>query len=340
MELCDEVETAALRYYPATNTFRVLLNSIFMTSLSLKQQQGLVIHEYIHYLENHPYRGRGKEEDRWATAADMVDNWIFDRDFPSQKNHPELPEGACRLTERLRKKLKPEEIYAEFIYRELDDNEVQKSSGNGWESAGAASSDQIQSQVLQNAQLAARAAGGYPGHVQLIINRLKESKLTWSRILRQRIGTFRKIRTVPTLMRDNRRYGNQAEGYKDEHSARLAVIVDRSASVQKEHQIRFFSEIDYRSKYDEIMVIVCDTQVHEVFKYKRRIPIILTGEGGTDLNPALERADQMKAYTILIFSDGQLFIPPIETRTKQLWCITAGGTIHLLGGREVIRMND
>lgn len=328
---------------------KIVFNDEFMSSLDRNEQTFVYIHEIVHYLSRHFTRQGGRNHDRWNCACDYAVNEIITSSFPG--DGPKIPEKALKLTWEMKKKLN-NDYCAEAIYKILDDEQMQKiakslgkgEEGNpldlhpGWGDISEIPDDQIRVQLADAITCASKAAGTTPSQITTLIDELLKPKINWQQVLRHVIGMGRKASDERTWSRLDRRYGDATQGKRKKRTGLIVTIIDTSGSISDEELKQFISELAYQYKHNEVIVIFCDAEVHEVVKYKRHMKFNVTGRGGTNMNPALEEAKKYKANTIVLLTDGGLCAAPIDTAAKQVWVLTNDGTDLLIKDKTVIRM--
>lgn len=168
--------------------------------------------------------------------------------------------------------------------------------------------------------------GSLPGSLVEQIIAASAPKLDYRKVLSGfRASTLSSERNL-TRMRPNRRteFDNLGSLYK--LKTRYLCAIDVSGSIESSDLERFFSTINRFFKYgvDRIDVITCDTQVTDVFEFKKaRHVITVCGGGGTNFQPVINYMEDHKEYDGLIFfTDGAGPVPEIHKRTiipRILW---------------------
>ena len=146
---------------------------------------------------------------------------------------------------------------------------------------------------------------------------LQKSILDWETILRRFSNATIKGDKYRTPLRPNRRYEDQP-GWKYEYNARLAVIVDTSASIIEEELNRFLAEIEKIAKYDtKLLLIQVDKAVTMVTEYKagKWKEMEVYGGGETNLQPAVDLAQSKgRVEGIIVFTDGFVDVPSVKRK--------------------------
>jgi len=102
-----------------------------------------------------------------------------------------------------------------------------------------------------------------------ILDRLT-AKVDWKKVLRYFIKTSQKANRSSTVKRVNRRYAYIHPGKKVNRTAKIAISIDQSGSVDDGMLARFFAELNKLANLAEFTVIPFDTDVGEDKVYVRR----------------------------------------------------------------------
>jgi len=352
-------ETAAcLAKNPDGESVRILFNPEYMDSLTLSQQKWVYLHEIGHWLNRHFLRRAGRDKQKWNRACDLAINDMLLRETEMMvEDPPSPPSGILLLSTAMKNKLPIANRSAEEIYNLLPDPPPNKTSlmgkdkitggcgfapvepnHNQWDDIDSIPADYVSAQIADAIDSATKTAGHIPGTVKTLLEELLNPTVNWRTVLRHIIGQGRPSDTIRSWSRLDRRFDDNLPGRKIVRRGSIATIIDSSGSVTERDLLQFRSEIDHQYKINDVTVIVCDAAVHEIVKYKRRMKFPISGRGGTDMNPALEVCNTIKANTIVILTDGYLFKPPIETKARQIWVLTPDGSDTLLYNKTVVRM--
>ena len=341
---------ACITYDKTTQRCVVSFDPERMGELSILQQKWVYIHELLHWLSQHFLRMAGRNLRKWNIATDFAINDMIAREL-APFNIVAPPQGILLMNKEMKDAIPEADRFAEKIYDWLpDDNDeldklLESVAGNGeptnhqsWSELQDIPTDLIKAQIADAIETSSRAAGNIPGHIKVILDTLLDPKINWRTVLRHVIGSGRPNGQRRSWARLDRRFDNELPGKKKIRRGHLLVVLDRSASVRPDELNQFRTEVEYQFKIHDVTIIVCDTQVTDVIKYRRRMLLEVGGGGGTDLNPGLEEADKLDGGPIVIFTDGGLFREPIQTNKEQIWVITPNGSDGLLKDRTVIRM--
>lgn len=188
-----------------------------------------------------------------------------------------------------------------------------------------------QNEVIQDAvQNAVKKIGTVPQKIAGIINEILNRKpaIDWKHVLRHFIGTSVVNSRRVSISRVSKRYGSPFFGTRPKYNGDLVVGMDVSGSVDDEEVEDFIAEIDGISKIlnIKIPIIQGDTEVEDISMYKKhQRKIIRKADGGTNLQPIVDRALKFKKKNLVLFTDGS--IPPLVVKQRTLIVITSKGTM-------------
>jgi predicted metal-dependent peptidase len=202
---------------------------------------------------------------------------------------------------------------------------------SGWGGEGAANEiakERLKEAVKQAATDAAKAGSwGTIGSDtrQDITDRLLNTKVDWKKVLRYFIKTSQQANRVSTIKRINRRYPYIHPGRKRTRTAKIAVSIDQSGSVDNGMLQSFFAELNKLADLAEFTVVPFDTDVAEdkVFVWKK-------GEnkkwervmcGGTCFNAPTKYVNEHKFDGHIVLTD--MCAPkPIASKCQRMWMTT------------------
>lgn len=322
-----------------TNGKQIKYNPWFVANLTMPQLKGLLKHEVMHVAFMHHLRRGTRDADKWNVAADYVINDIL------IKANEVLPEGGLVDPQYADKS-------TEHVYDLLpDQSNDQPQGGSGqWNIGGVedhpeggpgASEDvqrqleeDIKTEVLQAAN-AAKLMGKTPAGIERLIEKIRESKMPWRKILAR---FFRSVsKTDYTWLKPNRRFLAHDIYLPSLHSECMGPVVigiDTSGSVSANELNRFFGCINgilKQTKPESVHVVYCDAAVGNVQVFKSSdYPISAnkfkpSGGGGTAFEPVFNyvTANKLKPTVLLYLTDmyGDFsFKPP---KYPVLWCATS-----------------
>lgn len=307
-------------------------NSKFVTSLTLGEVVGLLIHEVSHVAYMHPFRIKDRDHKKWNAAGDYVINWIL------KQVGVALPEGglidvqyAEKSTEHVYELIPDSEVSPDYAFGEVKpypgENENEDPTPNEIKQM-----EQEWSVAVKQAVDTARMAGNLPACIEKAVEEVLDSSLPWEELLRN-------FMTSPCTddynwSRPNRRFIGTGLYLPSNFSYGLGEIVsvqDTSGSVsEKEKQIYFseFNAIVEDTNPEKVYSMYVDTRVQEVDEVDRGdYPVKLRNinGGGTEFDPAFIWLEQ-KGITpacLIYFTDGYGYVNVPDPGYPVLWVFTS-----------------
>jgi len=199
--------------------------------------------------------------------------------------------------------------------------------GEGEEADGSATeiAKQRLKEALREAAEEAAKSNGWgtvsSGVREEIMKRIS-SKIDWRKVLCYFIKTSQKADKSSTIKRINKRYAYIHPGQKINRTAKIAISIDQSGSVDDMMLAAFFAELNKLSKLAEFTVIPFDTQVaiDKVYVWKK-------GEnkkwervmyGGTDFNAPTKFVNEKGFDGHIVLTD--MCAPkPIPSKCQRMW---------------------
>lgn len=179
--------------------------------------------------------------------------------------------------------------------------------------------------------------GSLPGVLQTYIKEAEERLnpiVNWKRLLRLHMQSSRKTYLKTTMKKPSRRYGT-VPGIKIKQQQKVLIAVDTSGSIDEEELGNFFSEIYHIWKQtSEIMIVLCDTRIHDQYLYNGTTPKVVGG-GGTSFDPPIDFANIYKPDVLLYFTDGHANVPTVKSRVPIIWIVSSGIDLKDFPGRKV-----
>ena len=157
-----------------------------------------------------------------------------------------------------------------------------------------------------------------------ILDRLT-AKVDWKKVLRYFIKTSQRANRSSTVKRVNRRYAYIHPGKKVNRTAKIAISIDQSGSVDDGMLARFFAELNKLAALAEFTVIPFDTEVGEDKVYvwkkgenKKRERVMY---GGTNFDPPTDYVNSRQFDGHIILTD--LCAPkPKASKCQRMWMTT------------------
>lgn len=347
----------------ATNGTELFVNPVNFEKLTTAEAKGVLKHEVMHIAQLHPWRGEGKEHERWNHAADYVINPVI------RDEGGELPAGALDGS-----------VYkgqtAEQVYAQLPPNPQNKGGGSGTgnppgHGSGAPGGNPLGNDIMPakdksaagieqakvmigQAAAVAKAMGKLPASLQAELDEIFKPRVDWREELRQFL-----TETCPSdysFSRPNRRYiAGEDPMYLPsmvghDAMAELVVVLDTSGSITMDELKQGLGEIvgaieDVNPK--RLVVAYCDAKVQhaDVFDNPSEATVAETfkrhGAGGTSMIAALKWVERNhpSAQAVMVWTDGEFTYGDTDADTfpfSVLWAISNtrytapwGTTIHV-----------
>jgi len=341
-----------------TDKINLYINPEFWESQTIEQQMDILIHECTHIYRGHPLRQEsgvksGQKLKLWRMAVDVHIN------EPLKSLH-EMGVTFEKLEKELGVTISRNET-AEYYYSllkeysdSLDDEFMDGSTIDDhdvWDEVDDIPQEIQENTLRKTLESAVENAGGIgncPSEVRQILHTLNKSNINWQQQLRQFFAKCDKFLKESSRKKRNRRYGTMFSGKKKIPKLVISCVNDESGSVSEHEFNQFYSEIDkIKSLYQDsldIYVVNCDTKVNKVYKYEKNLEIERTGQGGTQLQPGIEKSKELAVDGIIVFSDGGIWNDEYnDVGIPTLWAITQnfdtfdppfGKKIHVKCGEE------
>ena len=357
---CAKTPDGSDLWLAATNGTELFINPANFEKLTLAQAKCVLKHEVMHIAQLHPWRGEGKEHERWNHAADYTINPVI------IDEGGELPAGALDGTPY--KGQTTEQIYNALPPSPPKNNQQ---GGTGQDGRGAPKGNPLGDDIMpakdksqagiekakvmisQAAQVA-KAVGKLPANVQAELDEIFKPKVDWREQLRQFL-----TETCPSdysFSRPNRRYiaGDDPMYLPSmaghDSMASLVVVMDTSGSITMDELKQGLGEIvgaveDVAPK--RLVVAYCDAKVQHADVFDNPSDAVVAesfkrhGAGGTSMIAALKWAERNhpSAQAVVVWTDGEFSYEDTTEDTfpfAVLWAISNkrhtapwGTTIHV-----------
>ena len=345
--------------------FEMLYNPEFFDKMSDEHRTGVLKHEFYHLIFEHvtgrlPDAGMSK---KWNFATDLAINSHLMNELPEGALIPgeghfadmpvgksaewyfeNLPEGEQGEEPQEGQPGEGEGQPGEGGQGEPQDGEGEGQPGqgsggepkefddhSGW-SEGDNTKNEIAKQRLKEAvKSAAEEASKSNGWGSVSSSVRKEildrmtAKVDWKKVLRYFIKTSQKANKSSTIKRINRRYAYIHPGRKTNRTAKIAISIDQSGSVDDGMLAKFFTELNKLAKLAEFTVIPFDSEVGEDKVYvwkkgenKKRERVMY---GGTDFDPPTKYVNERKFDGHIILTD-MMAPKPIASKCQRMWMTT------------------
>jgi len=327
--------------------FKLIVNPDFWENLSMKHKQGLLMHELGHIINFHLTEYRHLTNHKIANIAmDIYINQHIPKGY--------LPDGGCSWEKY--KGLKAGEstnwYYDKLIENdENQDDETLKNALSAMANGDGECMDEqgnpmtlpdhnwgeitdapeaIQKMLGKNTEVLLREViktisdpGNIPAGIVELLDKLEviePPKFNWRAFMKRFVGTSTRVDVKKTRRKQNKRFIELA-GSKEKYFSKILVGIDTSLSVS-EKELRVFQNELYhmhRTGHD-IEIVLCDTEIHDQFKFNPKLPLKVTGRGGTAFQPVIDLYNKnLKKYSCLIYlTDGEAYAP-VGARGNILW---------------------
>ena len=318
---------------------------------------GVLAHEACHIAFGHPWRGRGKNQDRWSKAIDAVVN-----DILVSRNWKLPPDGFFYPGAR--------DMTSEDVYRQLmqnggsgqDNQGRQKGSQSAWgdnldgdsgndkqPGEGHDDGEMEGREGVAKAAQKAREAGNMPGYMEKMILQGFLPQKDWRDELKRFLGGG-EIKE-PSWARPNRRFIHQGQylpGSAKFGPGEIVLAIDVSGSIDNSLLSKFLAEVNKVNEDlqpDKIHVMTCDTRVPwtETFGPYDSVAVprkAVTG-GGTAFSPVFKKVMEMgvEPKALVYFTDLYCSDFGEQPDYPVLWVVWPGGADRKPWG-ELVKMDD
>jgi predicted metal-dependent peptidase len=292
----------------ATDGVRLYYNPDFFQKLTFKEVVAVLAHEVAHCVLLHVPRRGPRQRYRWNVAADMSANALLVEDGFTLPAGTVPPGDLSKTTEQ--------------NYHNLPDMPDVVISLDVLDPSNSCDSTPEELEARWR-EIRSMLAGIEPGSIKRALDVATTKKVDWKQVL-WRFASQSKKDPDTTWRRPSRRHG--FPGRLKIPEPLLAVCIDVSGSISDEDLKEVIGQIDLlRQFYSKCILIFCDAAVSNVIELENYDPFpdSVTGGGGTDFNPALEKAVTFNPDCILYFTDG--YAPdPNPVNIPVLWILPTG----------------
>ena len=210
----------------------------------------------------------------------------------------------------------------------FDDHDGWSEAGDVSDDAKAMAAERLKQDLKEAATESAASGQGWgsvPKQVQRdILERLK-TVVDWRKVLRYFVKTSQRAHKRSSVKRINKRYAYIHPGKKIKRTAKIAIAIDQSGSVNDEMLTLFFSELNSLAKLAEFTVIPFDTRVAEdkVYTWKKgkRRATERVSCGGTDFNCVADYTNGQSFDGLIMLTDMEA-PKPKATKAQRMWITT------------------
>jgi len=187
--------------------------------------------------------------------------------------------------------------------------------------------ERLKEGIKKAAQEASQAGswGSVPSQCREDILQGLRSRIDWKKALRYFVKTTQRANKRSTVRRINKRFPYIHAGKKVQRTAKIAISIDQSGSVDDEMLGLFFDALDKLSKIATFTVVPFDTEVCEdhVYEWKKgqRHKKERVRYGGTCFNAPTKWVNERKFDGHIVLTD--LCAPkPVNSKCKRMWITT------------------
>jgi predicted metal-dependent peptidase len=340
--------------------FEMVYNPEFFEKLTQRERSGVLKHEFYHIIFEHvtgrlPPSGMTK---MWNIATDLaINSHLMDElpeqgCFPGREPFQDYPVGQS--AEYYFKMLKEDEQFNQPQDGDGDgqgdgqQGDGQGSQGNGLPDSlddhsgwGGDHLSEEQRQALKDVATerlkqavkdavdeinsTGRGWGTIGADTRKAIQDFIKPKVDWRKVLRYFIKTSQRANKRSTPRRINKRFPYIHSGKRVTRTAKIAISIDQSGSVDDGMLALFFSELSALSKYAEFTVVPFDTEVSEenvfVWKKGKKRTWERVSCGGTDFNAPTQWVNEREFDGHIILTDMEA-PKPKPSKCQRMWATT------------------
>lgn len=344
------------------NDYVLYINPYFWKSLTNDQQMGLLKHEILHMVFEHPLTLRRFTNSRKANiAADLEINSYIDSNWlPNVELEQLNKEDFDSIDEyyiELYKNGAPKGCYAQdrnlalkkgttYYYNQLkeDDNEGDNQYGDShkhYNSTKGKNDEYVKTindnrikEISKSLPKNSSAYSNLPSSLRSKIDNLlnpQKPVVDWKKVLRNIVGVSSKSEMYITRRKKNIRFPDMnVVTFKPK--SEILCGIDTSGSMSQKDLQEVFSEMsNIHSKGVEIKVLEADAEIEAEFMFNdralKRNKHEVSGRGGTSFTPVVEYFNKSKYNLLVYLTDGYAPPPsvPVVRGKKVLWVITTNG---------------
>ena len=339
------IPTAGVMVDPKTAQFVMMYNPSFFEKLTDVEKLGVLKHEFYHLVFEH-VTGRKPEG-----GLTKIDNICMDLAINSHLKG-ELPDMCCMPGEgpfEWAPLGKSYEWYKANYPKQEENEDGEGGEGqpgegdpgegepgsfddhSGWSEVdntiNEIAKERLKEGIKKAAQEASQAGswGSVPADCREDILEGLRVNIDWKKALRYFVKTSQRANKRSTVRRINKRFPYIHAGKKVQRTAKIAISIDQSGSVDDEMLGLFFDALDKLSKIATFTVVPFDTEVCEnhVYEWKKgqRHKKERVRYGGTCFNAPTKWVNERKFDGHVVLTD--LCAPkPVASNCKRMWITT------------------
>jgi predicted metal-dependent peptidase len=314
---------------------RLRLNPNAISTFTTREKIGTLVHEYLHVLLQHcttrlHYR-EGAKAQKENYAMDMAINQIIRRvwdlpPFAIYHDNAQFQFQAGLSAEEYFKLL--DEKFSDDVFMDQFGHESDFDNHAGWENSTKEDSIIIKDMARSYANSMGTKDVGetlaqhsrYSSALESVLA-MSVDDIRWESVVLQFVRNVRHKNMRRTYKRPSRRFGFPASGLAPRYTAKIAAIVDTSASMSSTILAKIAGQLNSVSRLVHLDVLMCDSDVSKngiVKRFKPSDGIDFVGRRGTDLQPAFDLASKDRYSAAICFTDGG-FKKKIISKIPTLW---------------------
>ncbi len=305
-------------------------NDEWFTQLNNNHKKGVLIHEFIHLIFLHPYRIENRELPLWSVACDIAVNQYINNDFLFD-NSITIDKIAVFFEKPLEFH-RSAEYYYDFLIENWKNGEVRTKNGTASveTTSGELKGDLLVSQDYSESELNLfkyNLSASLNINGSIIENGLKEIYpeifFNWKYILKKFLSHNWRVKKRKSFRRISRRYPGYPGNIRNEGINALLAI-DESASMADKTLYKFVNDVIEINKITDLKIDVVnfDTTFSMPVSLNRYLKTYKRQKrGATDYTQVLKLGEKMRVDLIVIFTDGEGFLPDYQNQ-KVLWILT------------------
>ena len=316
-------------------------NPAWYEELPEAQAVGTLMHELLHLLLLHALRLSGRDPLLWALCCDMAVNghipagMLMDSAVTTEKieERVEYPLERMKSAEYYYDKLSGLLDDSLSLFQREDAAALPALNGSILEADLFCEEDvgQVDESALkaklQDIVAAANQGNELPPELQTVFAiEPRRSKIDWAAVFKRFLSGRGRMQIRATYKRDSRRFDG-FPGHKRSVGLRVLVALDESGSISDEQLNLFFNELIAINRITNAQVLVTefDTECSEpepAETYRHRQS--RSKKGGTDFKQIFRLAEDLKIFSVVIFTDGN-GDAPAQVNQRVLWILTKDG---------------
>jgi len=354
-------------------------NEEFFENMSLSECQAVLEHEILHIFFKHPFRlpkeeGQQELNDVKNIACDMaINQYLPDlpKEIKDSKGEVIFKGGVYPETYGF-----PKEMFAEWYFAELKKLPKKEKGGGKGEGKGQLVDDHdmwgktvnekgeveevagnvdcdIEHELDKIVRQAAKecegdkSIGKLPEGIRRELEAIRnpKKKNPWKKRLKIFVNTVLTLSKKRSQKKINRRFIEEVDyavpGKKKDRRPKLLLARDTSGSVCNDTiQQQFLGEMINISKFCDVIVADCDTEVHQTYHVKKVTDFkSYMGGGGTSFEPVFEVARKLAVDGIIYLTDTYGSFPKKEDigkfSAKTIWVTIGQEKVSIPFGKHV-----